>query len=338
LTNFETFLSLVVDKLRLETQTQIFNTASGFETRIREIINEMGGYNGLLADLKPHPHAFPDISVGNNGIEVKHTLKDTWRSVANSILESSRDQAVHNIYVIFGKMGGMPDVKWQKYETAIIHVRTSHVPRFELEIGQKRSLFQEMDITYFDFQKLDIEGKMQHVRKYAKARLKEGQRLWWLGENQNASLSPEIKVYMDLSQDQKRMLRAEASVLCPQICGSGRKSRKYYDVSSYLLLAHGVLAPQTRDLFTAGSVGAKSGERGGRYLVRALQDIETEMLSAFEYLDDHLFEEYWGYIPLRHERLPEWLKLADTFASSWVPSKVFFDNFARHTDVKPPLS
>lgn len=324
MTDFENFISDVVERLRQETQNQLFKNALGFESRIREIINEMGGYNGLLVDLKPHPHAFPDISLGAYGIEVKHTLKDTWRSVANSILESSRNQDVRKIYVIFGKMGGTPDVKWQEYETSIIHVRTSHVPRFELEIGDKQSLFQEMGITYTDFQKLDIEDKMQHVRKYAKARLKDGQRLWWLGENQDGSLSPEIKVYMDLDQKFKRKLRAEASVLCPQICGNSRRSRKYYDVSSYLLLAHGVLAPQTRDLFTAGSVGAKSGKRGGKYIVRALQDIETEMLNAFDYLGDHLFEEYWGFIPQHGLRQQEWLKLADGFAGSWSPSKVFF--------------
>jgi len=326
LTDFENFLTLVVNKLRLEAQQQPFNDALGFEGRIREIINDMGGYNGLLVDQKPHPHAFPDISIGVHGIEVKHTLKNTWRSVANSILESSRDTQVEKIYVIFGKMGGIPDIKWQDYETAVIHVRTSHVPRFELEIGDKQSLFEGMGITYLDFQKLDIEGKMQHVRKYAKARLKSGQRLWWLGENQDASLSPEIKLYMDIAQSDKRKLRAEASVLCPQICGSSRKSRKYYDVSTYLLLAHGVLAPQTRDLFTAGSVGAKKGERGGSYLVRALLDIEQEMLTAFDYLDDHLFEEYWGFIPRHDTRLSEWLRLADNFASSWKPSMVFFNN------------
>ena len=35
---------------------------------------------------------------------------------------------------IFGKMGGTPDIKWARYEECVMHVRTSHVPRFELEI------------------------------------------------------------------------------------------------------------------------------------------------------------------------------------------------------------
>ena len=220
-------------------------------------------------------------------------------------------------------MGGVPAVKWQLYDDAIIHVRTSHVPRFELEIGSDRSLFSDMGVNYQTFKNLPIEEKMIHIRAYAKGRLKKGQRLWWLGD-QDTSLDPDIKIYTDLSQEQKRKLRAEASVLCPQICGSSRKRNKYYDVSTYLLLAHGVLAPQTRDLFSAGSVGARKDERGGNYLERALIDIKPEMLRAFTYLDDALLEEYWGYAPKQSRRIEEWLKLADGYATKWTPSKSLF--------------
>lgn len=323
---FEAFLDKLVAKLQAEAKKEPFATASDFEYRLRVIINQFGGFEGKTVTLEPHPHAFPDISMGIFGIEVKHTKKDTWRSVANSILESSRDVDVEQIYVIFGKMGGTPEVKWQLYENAIIHVRTSHVPRFELEMGSERSLFSEMGITYEDFKDLSIEEKMVYIRAYAKGRLKEGQRLWWLGDPE-ASLDPDIKIYTDLSQNEKRKLRAEASVLCPQICGSSRKKNKYYDVSTYLLLGHGVLAPQTRDLFTAGSVGARKGERGGNYLERALKDIEVEMRLAFTSLDDSLFEEYWGYLPQKQNRISEWLKLADRYATNWIPSKSLFLNY-----------
>ena len=320
---FELFLDILVTKLQVEAQIEPFATASEFENRLRVLINKIGGFDGTSVTLKPHPHAFPDISLGTFGIEVKHTQKDTWRSVANSILESSRDVNVEQIYVVFGKMGGTPEVKWQLYENAIIHVRTSHVPRFELEIGSDRSLFTDIGISYELFKDLTIEEKMVHIRSYAKGRLKEGQRLWWLGDQDN-SLDPDIKIYTDLSQEEKRKLRAEASVLCPQICSSSRTRNKYYDVSTYLLLAHGVLAPQTRDLFSAGSVGAKKGERGGIYLQRALQDIEAEMLIAFSSLDDNLFEEYWGHIPQKENRISEWLNLADGYATKWKPSESLF--------------
>lgn len=325
ISEFENFLDNITVRLQTESRQEPFSTASEFENRLRIIINEFGGFDGIKVTLNPHPHAFPDISIGIFGIEVKHTKKDTWRSVANSILESSRDPLVQKIYVLFGKMGGTPDVKWQLYEDSIIHVRTSHVPRFELEIGSQRSLFADIGVSYESFKDLSIEEKMVHIRTYAKGRLKEGQRLWWLGDQDN-SLDPDIKIYTDLPQTEKRKLRAEVAVLCPQICGSSRKRNKYYDVSTYLLLAHGVLTPQTRDLFTAGSVGAKKGERGGSYLERALIDINAEMRLAFSYLDDSLLEEYWGYIPLKQNRISDWLKLADKYATNWKPSDTLLLN------------
>ena len=85
------------------------------------------------------------------GVEVKFTAKDTWRSVANSVFETFRNKEVNSIYVVFGKMGGIPEVKWQRYEDCVIHVRTSHVPRFELEINAKSSLFQNNECYLFRF-------------------------------------------------------------------------------------------------------------------------------------------------------------------------------------------
>jgi hypothetical protein len=43
-------------------------------------------YSEIKIDFNPHPQAFPDIAVGNFGVEVKFTLSDTWRSVANSVM------------------------------------------------------------------------------------------------------------------------------------------------------------------------------------------------------------------------------------------------------------
>ena len=50
-------------------------------------------------------------------------------------------------------MGGVPEVRWGEYEQSVIHVRTSHVPRFEIELPSekaeiKESLFQQMGICY----------------------------------------------------------------------------------------------------------------------------------------------------------------------------------------------
>ena len=322
---FETLLSLVADQLTHEARQELFSKPKEFEDRVREVLLEKG-YNGKI-DFKPHPHIFPDIVLGKFGIEVKFTMNDTWRSVANSIFESTRSESVKHVYIVFGKMGGEPSVGWGRYEDCVMHVRTSHVPRFEVELFPEESLFEKMGINYDTFRELPLEDKMVHIRKYARGRLKHGERLWWLEDDpaKDHTLPIEVKLYMNLSQDEKRALRAEAALLCPQIVKPSRTKNKYTDAVMYILTYHGVLCPQARDLFSAGSVALRSNPtRGGNYTLRALQDIESEMLLAAGRLEDALFEEYWGELVERDRRIERWLQLADGYAKDWIPSEHLF--------------
>lgn len=321
---FEEIVSEVTNQLNQTIKTQgKYTSSKQFEEAVRKTIASMG----LAVNDEPHPHIFPDISLGIFGVEVKFTTKDTWRSIANSIFEGTRDTVVEYIYIIFGKMGGEPEVMWGKYENCVMHVRTSHVPRFEVEMTTTDNLFQQMGTTYQSFRNLSVEQKMTYVRNYARKRLKPGERLWWLEnkEEQEHSLSLQVRIYMNLPQEEKRQLRAEAAILCPQIVKPPRTRDKYSDAVSYLLTYRGVLCPQARDLFSAGSVALRgSNVRGGNYIQRALADIEREMRIAAITLEDSLFEEYWGQCVPKSERISTWLTMADNYAKGWVPSEELF--------------
>ena len=223
--------------------------------------------------------------MGEYGLEVKFTLNDTWRSIANSVLETQRINEVQHIYVMFGKMGGIPEVRWGEYEQSVIHVRTSHVPRFEIELPSEKaepkdSLFLQMSIRY---------------------------------------------VYTNLTTEEKTRLRAEAALLCPSIVKSGRSRSKYDDMVLYLLTYHGVLCHQARDLFSAGSVAnPKNDDEGGLYIERALKLIEHEMKDAASRMEDALFVEYWGESVPPELRIKRWLEMADEHATGWTPSKSLF--------------
>ncbi len=324
---FEKLLDLITTQLTEEANKTLFTTSKAFENRVRDVLKQFGAKYEIAVDYNPHPYIFPDIAVGEFGIEVKFTAKDTWRSVANSVFETFRNQEVIHIYVVYGKMGGVPEVKWARYDDCVIHVRTSHVPRFELEIDAKSSLFDLMGISYADFSGLPIEEKMHYIRDYAKKRLKDGERLWWLEEKAEPehSLPIQVRLYMDLPIEEKRRLRAEGALLCPQVVAGSRVRNKYNDVAMYLLTYHGVLASNTRDLFSAGSVAhVRDQSRGGIYIQRALFEIEEEMRKASLRMEDALFVEYWGEsVPPLH-RIERWLTLADKFADGWIPSKVMF--------------
>lgn len=317
---FEAILDSAVSELTEEARQKAFESSPVFEHRVREVLER----HGLPIDYDPHPYAFPDIAVGEFGVEVKFTTSDSWRSVANSVFETYRREDIVSIYVVYGKMGGFPEVRWDRYDHCVIHVRTSHVPRFELEIGAESSLFDKFGVSYEEFSKLDMSEKMEYIRQYARERLEKGDRLWWLEDkpDEGHSLPIQARLYMSLPQDEKRRLRAEAALLCPQIVRGSRQRDKYNDAGMFLLTYHGVFAPQTRDLFSAGSVAGP--ERGGIYVLRALEDIQDEMRETALRMDDALFVEYWGESCLPEDRIREWLRRADELAVDWRPSHHLF--------------
>ena len=304
----------------------MFTASKPFENRVREVIRTLLDQFKISVDFSPHPYGFPDIVLGKFGVEVKFSTNDTWRSIANSVFESFRDKEVKAIYVLFGKMGGTPMVRWGRYEECVMHVRTSHVPRFEVDIDAKESLFEKFGITYEQFSALSEEGRMGHVRKYARARMKPGERLWWLEGKQDEghSLPMQVQLFSNLTNEEKLRMRAEASLLCPQIVGSGRNRTKYIDPIMYLLTYHGILT--TRDAFSAGSAAGPA--RGGIYVQRALKRIEPQMVEAAHYIESAVFVEYWGKDFAPERRIKTWLAMADKYAKvatpPWKPSDVLF--------------
>lgn len=330
---FEEILDRCCAQLTKEARANIFKKPSVFENRVREVLSALTkGVSGFQIDFNPHPQAFPDIAMGEYGVEVKFTLNDTWRSVANSVLETQRIEEVKYIYVVFGKMGGVPEVRWGDYEQSVIHVRTSHVPRFEIELPSdkaevKESLFRQMGIRYEDFRKLDMRDKMKYIRAYARKIHPDG-RLWWIedSESSDTHTTPlQARLYTSLTPEEKLILRAEAALLCPSIVKSGRSKNKYDDAVLYLLTYHGVLCPQARDLFSAGSVAnPNNDDKGGLYIARSLKLLEGEMRLAAFRMDDALFVEYWGESVPPEKRISRWLEKADQLATGWVPSQHLF--------------
>ncbi len=322
---FESALDGITYQLTEEAKARKFKESKQFEDRVREVAEIFFGKGSI--NFNPAAQAFPDIAIGDFGIEVKFTSNDTWRSVANSVLETNRVNLVKKVYLVFGKMGGNPEVKWGEYERCVMHVRTSHVPRFEVEIGATSSLFEQMGVSYDEFRVSEMHEKMQYIRKYARGRLGAGERLWWLEDSpgEEHSLPIQARLYTKLTQGEKTKLRAEAILLCPQIVDSGRSKNKYDDVVLYLLTYHGVLCHQARDLFSAGSVANPNNDDvGGIYIERSLKLIENEIINAAKYMDDALFQEYWGVSVPPENRIREWLLRADSYAKNWRPSASLF--------------
>jgi hypothetical protein len=163
---------------------------------------------------------------------------------------------------------------------------------------------------------------MGYIRKYSRGRLKPGERLWWLEDENSLGLPLAFRLYTKLPKAETIKLRAEATILFPQVVGGGRVKGKYDEASFFLLKHRNIFCTNIRDLFTAGSVAGK--ERGGNYLARSLKRIENALRKASETLDAELIEEYWGKAVAPEERIQEWLKRADSHAVGWTPSNELF--------------
>ena len=164
-----------------------------------------------------------------------------------------------------------------------------------------------------------MREKMRHIRKYAKGRLKKGESLWWLDDEdpEAHSLPMQARLYRSLPESEKRQLRAESVLLFPEVLKSGRSCRDKYDnVALYLLTQHGVLCHQVRDMFTAGSVTKDTGK-----IEVGLQLIKDDIHRAAKEMNDALFVEYWGESVKPEDRLKRWGEKADQFAKGWKPSK-----------------
>ena len=324
-TQFEAVLARAADILTENLRSSpLYHGPEQFEQGVLDMLKVAAKGGGVTIEPTFHPHAFPDIRANGYGVEVKYSKRDTWNAVGNSIFETMRDPDVDDVYVMFGKTGGTPAARWARYRDCVTHVRVSNAPRFVIDMeSEEPPLFERFDIAYDDFAQLDDDGKMNHVRDYWRNRLPPGEHLWWLEPDHTLPLN--VRLYMHLSQSEKRMLRAEAALLCPQVCKGSRARRKYEDAAVYLLTHHGVFCPQARDLFSAGSVALRAdSERGGNYLLRALLDIEPLMVDAARRLEDALFEEYWGSTCEPNRRIRRWLAQADRHAQGWNPSDHLF--------------
>jgi hypothetical protein len=161
--------------LTKESQLNKINKWLSFEERVKEYILKQ-------AEVKENndPYRFPDIVSGEFGVEVKFTKGDKWSSFGNSILESKRDKDVKEIFVVFGKMGGTPEVKWKKYEDCIVKVCVTHSPRFIVDLELKEKFFERIGIEYDCFRNLSMKEKMKYVKTDMKEFLKmTSEDFWW---------------------------------------------------------------------------------------------------------------------------------------------------------------
>lgn len=288
---FELILEKTRAKLELEAKTKGFKNSPEFENRVRLVLSDCLSENNekQVVDFNSHVQAFPDICLGKFGLEVKFTEKDTWRGVANSVSQGMKDDAVEFIFIIWCKMGGKPEVMVRMYEDVVYHVRTSHVPRFEVDMTTQSSLFNKFKLKYSQFSELSQEQKMDYVRGYARSRLKRGiNQFYWYLESQivDKNSSTNIKFYGELSKEEQLRFSTEELLLFPFVVNSITPKQNLDDRIRYFLNKHSILYPPQDSL-----IKALLGKTPNT------QDLETliypNISDLINAIDINLFRQYW---------------------------------------------
>lgn len=194
---------------------------------------------------------FPDIVVNEIfGIEVKATKKNDWTSIGNSVLESSRKNGIKKVYILFGKLGGSPDIKYREYEACLKGIAVTHYPRYQInmDLADGESIFDLMETSYEEIRQ--SENPIKQIREYYGSQAK-GQSLWWIddGSDKVPELNPVIQYFSMLSLSKKNDLKAEAFIQFPAILSNSQT--KFTKVAAHWISTYGIVSPNLRDNFTA---------------------------------------------------------------------------------------
>lgn len=267
-------------------------------------------------------HRFPDIIADSYyGVEIKSTKTDHWTSTGSSIVESTRDDIVENIYMLFGKLGGTPpEFKCRPYGDVLYDIAVTHSPRYliNMELQEGQTIFDKMNTTYDDFR--TSEDNIAKVRDYYKEKAKKERKQempWWISsEDSEKAVRFNLRLWNSVDAEERKTLTAYCLMLFPEIWIPGSNSRTKYNQASLWLCSYAqVIFPNIRDAFTAG--GKVAFVNGKRLIERYAQVYKTlvDHSQRIKYLLEYPTKET---IELINEFNPTILKGSGSYYQNWV--------------------
>jgi hypothetical protein len=195
--------------------------------------------------------SFPDI-IANKlyGVEVKTTIKNHWRTTGNSVLESSRVADVERIFILFGKLVNPIEFRYRPYEECLAEVVVTHSPRYliDMNLSPNNTIFDKINIPYDDLRKRS--NPIKEITSYYKKELKKGDELWWLDQQEPSVSNIIIKIWNNLSDKDRELMKIKAFVYFPELLSNNQD--KFSRLSMWLITKQGVVCPNLRDTFTGG--------------------------------------------------------------------------------------
>ena len=251
---------------------------------------------------------FPDIVAYVNqnkayGVEVKTTSQDKWRSTGSSIFEGTRVENVEKILLLFGRLINPIQFKCKKYEDCLYDVAITHSPRYliDMDTSPENTIFSKIGVDYDTLRSLS--NPFQPIKKYFRQHLKEGEDLWWVDNKEETVREPTIKLWGNLTSDEKNDLRILALAYFPSLLSNNGK--KYSQLATLLVSKFGLVNHALRDTFTAGgqiAIKSINFPRVYEHLINDLKMIYSKIESIE--VDDLLY--YWAIDSIKENPIHTW--------------------------------
>lgn len=196
---------------------------------------------------------FPDIIAEKYyGVEVKSSKQDHWKSTGSSIVESTRDQNVDDLYMLFGKLGGeRAEFRCRPYKDVLCDIAVTHSPRYliDMNLSEGDSIFDKMNVSYDELR--TSPDAIELVKNYYRNKARETGRKempWWLGSPSGQTVSPvNVRFWSGLPSDLKDEYIAKMFVLFPEVLIGN-----YENAVIWMCTVNFIMSSSFRDIFSAG--------------------------------------------------------------------------------------
>lgn len=256
---------------------------------------------------------FPDIIAKKYyGIEVKSTTQNHWKTTGNSVLESTRVEGIERIYMLFGKLMAPIEFRCRPYEECLSEVVVTHSPRYLIDMNllSGHTIFDKMNVSYDNLR--NKENPLKPVVDYYKKKLKPGEDVWWIGQEENGkSSSIIIKIWNNLTAEEKHELKVKAMVFFPELFSNNQD--KFGRLAVWLITRESVVCPNIRDLFTAGG---KSNIMIGRIEYKNVPRIFVTLIKYLPSIYEKItkthpveLSEHWQVKTTEKNKIGHWINL-----------------------------
>lgn len=269
-------------------------------------------------------HSFPDILATDfYGVEVKSTVKDKWVSTGSSIIESTKNESIERIYMLFGALGCQPPrFRCKPYQDCLSNIAVTHSPRYliDMNLDASENIFAKMAVEYETFSQCSDSEKIKILRQYYLEKARREKRIempWWMGDD----TKPTLSFYADLPTKEKERIVAQAFILFPEVLSANTRA-VYKQIALWLCNRYSLLIHNMRDFFSAG----------GQIIAFKGKTLSSPLPQVFKKLKDHQEQiekiltapserilqdicELWN-IPTIHDLPQEWINKAENIVQA----------------------